>query len=399
MRVAVIAHNPLGESPGTNYRIVELGRELAKLGVKYLILSPHEPDVELAPGMRIVSLSGPLTRIISRVVYKLGRALLYHRGTARSLLKLLTSELAIKELSREAVKALSGLDIDIVQGTQDIESLPYLLAAQELGLPFIIDLHNLTSEETLDAGLLRPGDALLARLKELERELVHGADVVAPVSEELAQFIREEYDVERSKIVVVRSGGRPVTDRVSWEKPKRVVHAGMMVYRCWPGLLVKAMALTAKRRPKTSFYTAKRGELLGKALRLARRFGLDLRTYWFDKLAALRRFLTGSYMGLITSTISLARRFGYPAKLFECMSAGLPMVVNDVGGWTDIIRHERIGLVCPADPSELADAICWLLDNEDTATRMGLRCLELVRGPFSWRVSAREMLRAYELAA
>ena len=399
MRVAVIAHNPLGESPGTNYRIIELGRELARLGVDYLILSPHEPDVELASGMRIVSLSGPLTRAISRVAYRLGRTLLYHRGTARALLKLLTSELVIKKLSREAVKALSRLDADIVQGTQDVESLSYLLAAQELGLPFVMDLHNLTSEEMLDIGLLKPGDALLARLKELEYELVHEADVVAPVSEELAQFIVEEYGVERGKIVVVRLGGRPVADEVSWGEPKRVVHAGMMVYRCWPGLLVKAMALTAKRRPEALFYTAKRGELLDKALRLAKRLGLDLQTYWFNELMPLRRFLASSYVGLITSTISPARRFGYPAKFFEYMSAGLPIVANDVGGWTDIIRHERIGLICPAEPTELADAICWLLDNEDMVMKMGLRCLELVKGPFSWRASAREMLRAYEQAA
>ena len=399
MRVAVIAHNPLGESPGTNYRIIELGRELARLGVEYLILSPHEPDVELAPGVRIVGLSGPLARAISRVAYGLGRALLYHRGTARALLRLLTSELVIKELSRGAAKALSGLDVDIVQGTQDVESLPYLLAARELGLPFVMDLHNLTSEEMLDAGLLRPGDALLARLRELERELVHGADVVVPVSEELAQFVREEYGVERGKIVVVRSGGRPVADEVGWEEPKRIVHAGMMVYRCWPGLLVKTMALTAKRRPGASFYTARRGELLDRALRLAKRLGLSLRTYWFDEPTALRCFLTGSYVGLITSTVSQARRFGYPAKLFEYMSAGLPMVANDVGGWTDIIRRERIGLVCPNEAGTLAEAIDWLLDDEEAAIEMGSRCLGLVRGDFSWRASAERMLHAYELAA
>ena len=399
MRVAVIAHNPLGESPGTNYRIIELGRELAALGVEYLILSPHEPDVELAPGMRIVGLSGPLARAVSRVAYGLGRALLYHRGTARALLRLLTSEPVIKELSRGAAKALSGLDVDVVQGTQDVESLPYLLAARELGLPFVMDLHNLTSEEMLDAGLLRPGDALLARLRELERELVHGADVVAPVSEELAQFVREEYGVERGKIVVVRSGGRPVADEVGWKEPRRVVHAGMMVYRCWPSLLIRAMALAARKRPEALFYTARRGELLDKALRLSRRLGLNLETYWFSELGALRRFLVNSYVGLTTSTVSPARRFGYPAKLFEYMSAGLPIVANIVGGWTDIIRREGIGLICPAEPTELADAICWLLDDEDMVMKMGLKCLELVKGPFSWRASARKMLRAYKLAA
>ncbi|RLI13799.1 hypothetical protein DRO33_00555, partial [Candidatus Bathyarchaeota archaeon] len=356
MRIAIVAHNPLDESPGTNYRIIEMARELGQLGVECFILCPYEPDRHLAPGVEVVGLRGPLARAASRAFYGLGRSLLYGRATARAIIRLWTSRALVKRAAKELADTVASLEADVVQGTQDVESLPCLMAAEELGLPFVLDLHNLSSEELLDAGLLRPGEELLGRLRGLERGLLHRADIITPVSEELARYLIEAYGVEPSKIRVVRSGGRPFTDLPGWEEPKRVVHAGVMVYRCWPGLLVRAMALAARERPEARFYTAGKGELLGKALGLAGRLGLELRTYWFEEFGAMRHFLAGSYLGLITGTESRARRFGYPAKLFECMSAGLPVVTNDVGGWTEIVRRERIGLVCPSNARELAKA-------------------------------------------
>jgi len=49
-----------------------------------------------------------------------------------------------------------------------------------------------------------------------------------------------------------------------------------------------------------------------------------------------------------------------------------PMVVSDIGGFTDTVVHEETGLVVPKDdPRALADAIVRLLHDRELATRLG----------------------------
>jgi len=50
----------------------------------------------------------------------------------------------------------------------------------------------------------------------------------------------------------------------------------------------------------------------------------------------------------------------------EAMESGLPVIASNVGGITDIIEHEKNGLlVKPKDPKSIADAIDRLIQNED----------------------------------
>jgi len=63
---------------------------------------------------------------------------------------------------------------------------------------------------------------------------------------------------------------------------------------------------------------------------------------------------------------------GLPLAALEAMAAGLPVVVTDVPGSRDLIRHERTGLVVPAgDVGALAGAVerCW--SGGDFGKRLG----------------------------
>jgi len=67
----------------------------------------------------------------------------------------------------------------------------------------------------------------------------------------------------------------------------------------------------------------------------------------------------------------------YPLSILEAMASGLPVVATDVGGIPEIVKHGYNGiLVKPNDPLELAEAINYLLENEDEARRMGMRGVE-----------------------
>lgn len=66
--------------------------------------------------------------------------------------------------------------------------------------------------------------------------------------------------------------------------------------------------------------------------------------------------------------------------LLEAMASGLPVVVTDVGGNPEIVRHDREGLlVARGDTAAIAKALLRLLDDSDLARRLGLAGADRVR--------------------
>jgi len=76
---------------------------------------------------------------------------------------------------------------------------------------------------------------------------------------------------------------------------------------------------------------------------------------------------------------------GLGVVLLEAMSYGVPVVASDIGGITDIVEHERSGLlVPPADPALLARALERLARDPALAARLGAAGEQRVRSAFGW---------------
>ena len=83
-------------------------------------------------------------------------------------------------------------------------------------------------------------------------------------------------------------------------------------------------------------------------------------------------------------------------KLFNYMSVGLPVVANDIGGWTEIIRREKVGLLTSDDPKEFAEALIDVVSNPKAMQEYAINGLELVNKKYNWNNSAQELLEVYE---
>jgi len=80
----------------------------------------------------------------------------------------------------------------------------------------------------------------------------------------------------------------------------------------------------------------------------------------------------------------------------EALACGTPVVASNVDGIPDIVENNRNGiLVSPNDPFKLAEAIDYLLDNEDVRTKFGRAGRKKVEKEFSWNVIAKKLSKIY----
>ena len=76
---------------------------------------------------------------------------------------------------------------------------------------------------------------------------------------------------------------------------------------------------------------------------------------------------------------------GLGVVLLEAMSYGVPVVASDIGGITDIVEHNKSGLlVPPGDAAALAQALELLARDRSLARRLGAAGEQRVRNAFGW---------------
>lgn len=85
-----------------------------------------------------------------------------------------------------------------------------------------------------------------------------------------------------------------------------------------------------------------------------------------------------------------------PNKMFEYMSAGLPIIATNFEYWVEIVEKNRVGVCAMSEcPEKLAEKISFLLNNESLANELGKNGKKLVDNAFNWNVEEKKMLSVY----
>jgi glycosyltransferase involved in cell wall biosynthesis len=113
--------------------------------------------------------------------------------------------------------------------------------------------------------------------------------------------------------------------------------------------------------------------------------------------AEVAQVLARSMAGLVVFRAIANHVNAQPNKLFEYMSAGIPLIASDFPVWRSIVDGSSCGVcVNPTDVMGIAEAMRRLVDNVDIAREMGRRGRRSVETEFNWEEGARPLLRLYQ---
>ena len=103
-----------------------------------------------------------------------------------------------------------------------------------------------------------------------------------------------------------------------------------------------------------------------------------------------------SKAGLVTFLPSPNHLDAQPNKMFEYMSAGMPIITSNFPLWAEIVKENGCGLcVDPLKPEQIAIAIEYINSNPKEADNMGKNGKKAVLEKYNWGVEEVKLVNLY----
>lgn len=296
---------------------------------------------------------------------------------------------------RRILKRALALDADIYH-LHDPELLPIGLKLQRSGKRVIFDSHEDYSAAILDKHYLpRSVRPAVSRATSIYERYVclRLAGVIAATP-----FIRDKF--LRMGIRCLDVNNFPILSELSLSEPPDRKDS---LEVCYVGSIAKTRGVEEIVRALELVRTNVRLSIAGILPDLPWLDRLRREAVW-DRVVPLgfldregvKAVLGRSIAGLVTLHPTPAYRVALPVKMFEYMSAGLPVIASDFPLWREIVEGNDCGLcVDPLDPSAIAAAIDRLVSDPGEVSRMGINGRRAVLERYNWEVEERKLLDFY----
>ncbi len=107
--------------------------------------------------------------------------------------------------------------------------------------------------------------------------------------------------------------------------------------------------------------------------------------------------LSAAVAGLLCFQATPNNLLGTPNKLFEYMSAGIPVVASNFPFIREVVEEADCGLVVqPDDVEQIAAAMAHVLHDREDAKRMGRNGLYAAKERYNWHTEEKKLLSLYE---
>ena len=276
----------------------------------------------------------------------------------------------------------------------DPELIPVGLRLKRKGKKIIYDVHEDVPRQILTKGwvpaALRKSISWL--LERIENHAARKFDYVITAT----PYIRDRYLKLTKRTVDINN--YPMLSELhepdaSWGKKERVV--------CYVGGIGKARGI--REMVKAIGMTDYSLLLAGKFTSSAERDLAARQNEWkkviemghIDRIR-VRDVLSRSMAGLVVLHPTLNYIDALPVKMFEYMSAGIPVIASRFPLWEEILKTNNCGIcVDPLDAEEIANAIKWIMDNPDQAKQMGENGRKAVVQKYNWEQEGHKLIKVY----
>lgn len=114
----------------------------------------------------------------------------------------------------------------------------------------------------------------------------------------------------------------------------------------------------------------------------------------------VREVMARSVAGLVTLHPTPNYIESLPIKMFEYMSAGIPVIASDFPLWREIVEGNECGIcVDPLDPAKIASAVDELVRDPKKAQQMGRKGRVAVLERYNWAIENRKLQAFYQRLA
>jgi len=111
----------------------------------------------------------------------------------------------------------------------------------------------------------------------------------------------------------------------------------------------------------------------------------------------IKKLFLKCYAGVVTFLPTPNHIDALPNKLFEYMSAGLPLIASDFESWHDLITKNRVGLtVNPKSPKLIARATLELINNSKLHAEFSINSIKIINSKLNWSKEESKLFNLYE---
>jgi glycosyltransferase involved in cell wall biosynthesis len=202
-------------------------------------------------------------------------------------------------------------------------------------------------------------------------------DWIVGVCEGTRTNLRAAPFAARDKIIHIYNGAWPANDRAV-PRPKNgftLLYVGRLAPLKDHVTLLRAIALTRSHHPEVQLWIVGDGPRETSLRKLTDELGLNECVTFFGAQADISPFMLSADLFVSSSVTE-----GLPVSLLEAMSVGLPALVTDVGGMSEVARLSgAVTLVPASDPEGMARALCHAIARRQELPEIGKlasRCYE-----------------------
>lgn len=270
------------------------------------------------------------------------------------------------------------LEVDVIIAESYLLGLFALQVFGSKSIPIIVDAHGLAGAEA------RGYKERFWHIKEAtEVDVFRRCTHLLVVSDTMKQYIVRYFNIASEKISVIYNGASLPSFKAKFALPLKVIYAGNFAY--WERVDDYLDLAKAAKSSTFRFYLAGAGPLQEHILSRIKHEKIPIKFLGSLSRSAVLELMSDMQVGIAPSTRDTTRLVGFPIKLLDYMSVGLPVITPLIGDWGRLVEMENSGIALKEDSTEkYHDALRTLVD-EGTWQLKSNNGVRTIREKYQWK--------------